>query len=47
MAKNYTQVSSRPNLLQPKDETIRWILNYSKALNVLDCNNLESEALLN
>ena len=47
MAKIYAHASSKHNNLQPKDETIRFILNYSKALCVIDYNNLEFEALLN
>ncbi|MGJ8550007.1 hypothetical protein [Winogradskyella wichelsiae] len=47
MAKIYAHASSKHNNLQPKDETIRFILNYSKALNLIDYNNLEFEALLN
>ncbi len=31
----------------PKEETIRFLLNYSKALNVIDYRNLKFEALLN
>ncbi len=31
----------------PKDETIRFLLDYSKALSVIDYNKLKFEALLN
>jgi len=33
--------------LVPKDETIQYLLNYSKALSVIDYNKLKFEALLN
>jgi hypothetical protein len=31
----------------PKEETIRFLLDYSKALSVIDYNKLKFEALLN
>lgn len=31
----------------PKDETIKFLLDYSKALSVIDYQNLKFEALLN
>ncbi len=33
--------------LVPKEETVRFLLNYSKALSVIDYNKLKFEALLN
>ena len=33
--------------LVPKDETVRFILDYSMALSVIDCHNKKFEALLN
>ncbi len=33
--------------LAPKEETIRFLLDYSKALSVIDYNKLKFEALLN
>jgi hypothetical protein len=33
--------------LVPKEETIRFLLDYSKALSVIDYNKLKFEALLN
>ncbi len=49
MPKMYSQ--SRTNRvsknLVPKDETIRFILNYSKALSVISYKNVKFEALLN
>ena len=35
MPKLYTQGSKKMNNLQPKKETINFILNYSKALHVM------------
>ncbi|WP_179335076.1 hypothetical protein [Winogradskyella costae] len=47
MAKIYSHASPKHNNLSPKDETIRFLLNYSKALSVIDYNKLKFEALLN
>ncbi|MBU2927053.1 hypothetical protein [Winogradskyella psychrotolerans] len=47
MAKIYSSTSPRNNNLLPKDETISFLLNYSKALSVIDYNKLKFEALLN
>ncbi|WP_179339000.1 hypothetical protein [Winogradskyella ludwigii] len=48
MAKIYSQASPKTNdNLQPKDETIKFILSYSKALSIVDYNNIKFEALLN
>ncbi len=48
MAKIYSNASQKKNLnLMPKDETISFLLNYSKALSVIDYNKLKFEALLN
>ena len=33
--------------LVPKEETVRFLLNYSKALSVIDYNKFKFEALLN
>ena len=35
------------NDLKPKEETVKFLLNYSKALSVINCNKLKFEALLN
>ncbi|SFD07205.1 hypothetical protein [Algibacter pectinivorans] len=32
---------------EPKEETVNFLLNYSKALNVKDYNNMRFETLLN
>ncbi|MFT5079094.1 MAG: hypothetical protein ACI825_001287 [Planctomycetota bacterium] len=49
MPKMYSQ--SRPNRvsknLVPREETVRFLLDYSKALSVISYKNLKFEALLN
>jgi len=40
MPKLYTQRSEKMNKLQPKKETINFILNYSKALHVMKTRNM-------
>jgi hypothetical protein len=48
MEKIYSKKSiGNPEKLEPKEETINFLLNYSKALKVLKYNNLEFETLLN
>jgi hypothetical protein len=48
MAKIYSENSIKKfNELQPKEETVNFLLNYSKALSVINCNKLKFEALLN
>ncbi|WP_181897626.1 hypothetical protein [Winogradskyella eximia] len=48
MAKIYSTASpNRMQNLNPKDETISFLLNYSKALSVINYNKLKFEALLN
>ncbi|MFV0566951.1 MAG: hypothetical protein ACK5NB_14100 [Flavobacteriaceae bacterium] len=48
MAKLYPKTSIKtPNQLEPKEETVDFLLNYSKALRVINCNKLKFEALLN
>lgn len=48
MAKLYSEKITQPQLnLNPKEETIAFLLNYSKALSVIHCNNLKFEALQN
>jgi hypothetical protein len=48
MAKLYTNNSIKKfNDLQPKEETVNFLLNYSKALSVINCNKMKFEALLN
>ncbi|MEN3324148.1 hypothetical protein VP395_10440 [Mariniflexile soesokkakense] len=48
MAKIYSENSiEKLNELEPKNETVNFILNYSKALSVISCNKMKFEALLN
>lgn len=47
MAKLYTQESPKQKNLQPKKESIDFILNYSKALSVINCKDKKFELLLN
>lgn len=47
MAKLYSECPQKQNDLNPKEETISFLLNYSKALSVIHCNNLKFEALQN
>jgi hypothetical protein len=43
----YSKTSPQKNNLTPKDETIKFLLDYSQALSVIDCNKWKFEALLN
>lgn len=47
MAKLYTKKKTQLETLQPKEETVNFLLNYSKALSVIECNGLKFESLLN
>ncbi|WP_299229231.1 hypothetical protein [uncultured Psychroserpens sp.] len=47
MAKLYSECPQKKENLNPKEETIDFLLNYSKALSVIHCNNLKFEALQN
>lgn len=48
MAKIYFKESiENTNDLKPKEETVKFLLNYSKALSVIDCNKLKFETFLN
>ncbi|SFI92230.1 hypothetical protein [Olleya namhaensis] len=51
MAKIYSEHSNTPKKqnfkIEPKAETISFILNYSKALSVINYKNLKFEALQN
>ncbi|WP_461597787.1 hypothetical protein [Winogradskyella sp.] len=47
MANIYSNASPKYNNLKPKDETISFLLNYSKALSVIHYNRLKFEALQN
>ena len=50
MQKMYSETSRLERVnenLVPKEETIKFLLDYSKALSVIDYNKLKFEALLN
>ena len=48
MAKIYSENSiNKIEKLIPKEETVNFLLNYSKALSVISSNKLKFEALLN
>jgi hypothetical protein len=47
MAKLYSETQKKIETLNPKEETINFLLNYSKALSVISCNEMKFEALLN
>jgi len=47
MAKLYSKKKTKLETLQPREETVNFLLNYSKALSVINCNGLKFEALLN
>jgi hypothetical protein len=50
MQKMYSETSHLERVnekLAPREETIRFLLDYSKALSVIDYNKLKFEALLN
>ena len=48
MAKIYSENSiNKLNELEPREETVNFLLNYSKALSVINCNQMKFEVLLN
>lgn len=47
MAKIYSENSRKGKKLNPKGETILFILNYSKALSIINYNKMKFEAILN
>jgi hypothetical protein len=47
MAKLYSECPQKNDNLNPKEETVNFLLNYSKALSVIHCNKWKFEALLN
>ncbi len=50
MQKMYSETSRSERVNKnnvPKEETIRFLLDYSKALSVIDYNKMKFEALLN
>lgn len=46
-SENLSKCPKKDENLNPKEETISFLLNYSKALSVIHYNNLEFEALQN
>ena len=50
MQKMYSETSRKEHVnknMAPKEETIKFLLDYSKALSVIDYNKMKFEALLN
>jgi hypothetical protein len=48
MAKLYSKKIPESQInFNPKEETVDFLLNYSKALSVINCNKMKFEALLN
>jgi len=47
MAKFYSENPRKPKKLNPKEETLRFILDYSKALSVINYKYMKFEALQN
>ncbi|WP_281335834.1 hypothetical protein [Flavobacterium eburneipallidum] len=47
MAKIYSKKTVAINSMKPKKETISFLLNYSKALNVIKVNNESFEIIAN
>ena len=47
MAKIYSQETPKSEQLNPKNETVSFLLNYSKALRVINYNKMEFEAFQN
>lgn len=50
MGKLYVKKTSKEEKLkelQPNKETVEFLLNYSKALSVIDCKSMKFEMLLN
>ena len=48
MAKIYSENSiNKLNELEPREETVNFLLNYSKALSVINCNQMKFEVLSN
>jgi len=47
MAKLYIEDSKHLEILKPAEETVNFLLNYSRALKVITYNGLKFETLLN
>ena len=47
MAKLYPKCPQKKDIQNPTEDTVNFLLNYSKALNVLNCGKKKFEILLN
>ncbi|MGC1631011.1 MAG: hypothetical protein WA749_02755 [Gelidibacter sp.] len=47
MAKLYSKCPQKNDNLNPKEETVDFLLNYSKALSVVGYNDMKFELLIN
>ena len=47
MQKNYSKKKFLNSLLQPKSETINFLINYSKSLSIIELNSNKLEINLN
>jgi rubrerythrin len=47
MAKIYSKKTVVTNSIKPEKETISFLLNYSKALNIIQCNKMSFEIIAN
>jgi len=47
MAKLYMKGPQKVDNQNPREETVKFLLDYSKALSVIDYNKMKFEALLN
>lgn len=47
MAKIYSKKNMLPKIVEPKSETISFLLNYSKALNVIKLKTMRFEVISN
>jgi hypothetical protein len=47
MEKLYAKNLKHSDSLKPQEETVNFLLSYSQALSVINCNKLKFEALLN
>jgi hypothetical protein len=47
MAKLYTKKSTSSKEMKPKKETVSFLLNYSKALNIVNVGKMKIETIIN
>jgi hypothetical protein len=47
MAKIYSKKNVVTHSMKPEKETISFLLNYSKALNIIKCNKMSFEVIAN